>query len=73
VTTFVSQMAAAQKKDAASVEKDFFAHVRPSSLLKRFETPQEIANIVTFLCSPLAAGVNGASVRAEGGVVRTIA
>ncbi|HVS70710.1 MAG TPA: SDR family oxidoreductase [Phycisphaerae bacterium] len=73
VGTFVAQMAAAQKKEPAEIEKEFFAHVRPTSLLKRFETPEEIANVVTFLCSPLAAGVNGASIRAEGGVVKTIA
>ncbi|HVX85325.1 MAG TPA: SDR family oxidoreductase [Phycisphaerae bacterium] len=73
VGTFVAQMAAAQQKAPAEIEKEFFAHVRPSSLLKRFETPEEIANVVAFLCSPLAAGVNGASIRAEGGVVKTIA
>jgi NAD(P)-dependent dehydrogenase (short-subunit alcohol dehydrogenase family) len=72
VGTFVSQMAAAQKKSFEQVEKDFFAHVRPSSLLQRFETPEEIANVCAFLCSPLAAAINGASIRAEGGIVRSI-
>jgi NAD(P)-dependent dehydrogenase (short-subunit alcohol dehydrogenase family) len=72
VGTFVSQMAAAQKKSFEQVEKDFFAHVRPSSLLRRFETPEEIANVCAFLCSPLAAAINGASIRAEGGIVRSI-
>jgi NAD(P)-dependent dehydrogenase (short-subunit alcohol dehydrogenase family) len=73
VGTFVSQMATAQKKSAEQVEKEFFAHVRPSSLLQRFETPEEIGNVCAFLCSPLAAAINGASIRAEGGVVRSIA
>ncbi len=54
-------------------EKDFFKNARPTSLLKRFETPEEIAAVVAFVCSPLASSVNGASVRADGGVIRAIA
>jgi len=54
-----------------AIEKEFFKSVRPSSLLKRFETPDEIAAITTFLCSPLASATNGAAVRAEGGVLKS--
>jgi NAD(P)-dependent dehydrogenase (short-subunit alcohol dehydrogenase family) len=72
VGTFVSQMAAAQQKSPADVEKEFFQHVRPSSLLQRFETPEEIAAVCAFLCSPRAAAINGATLRAEGGIVRSI-
>jgi NAD(P)-dependent dehydrogenase (short-subunit alcohol dehydrogenase family) len=43
------------------------------SILKRFATPEEIASVVAFICSPLAAAINGAAVRADGGVVRSIA
>jgi NAD(P)-dependent dehydrogenase (short-subunit alcohol dehydrogenase family) len=50
-------------------EKEFFKSVRPSSLLKRFETPDEIARLVTFVCSPVASAINGAALRVEGGVV----
>ena len=54
------------------MEKEFFQHMRPSSLLKRFETVEEIAHMVTYLCSPLASGTTGAAVRVDGGVVRAI-
>ena len=50
-------------------EKEFFKSVRPSSLLKRFETPDEVARLVTFVCSPVASAINGAALRVDGGVV----
>lgn len=59
-------------KTRAEAEADFFAHARPSSLLKRFITPDEIANMVAYLSSPLAAATNGAAVLVDGGVVRSI-
>jgi NAD(P)-dependent dehydrogenase (short-subunit alcohol dehydrogenase family) len=54
----------------AEVEKEFFEKVRPSSLLKRYATPEEIATLVAYVCSPLASATNGAALRADGGVVR---
>ena len=72
VEGFVRDMAAHRSLSPAEVERDFFATVRPSSLLKRFETPGEIAAMATFLASPQAVGTNGAAVRVEGGVVRSI-
>ncbi|HSU60189.1 MAG TPA: SDR family NAD(P)-dependent oxidoreductase [Bryobacteraceae bacterium] len=72
VTEFVSRLAAASNADRGQVEKDFFEHARPSSILKRFEEPAEIAAVVAFICSPLASAINGAAVRADGGVVRSI-
>src|SRR5262245_37433240 len=51
-------------------EKEFFKMVRPTSLLKRFETPEEIANLVAFVCSPRASAITGAALRVDGGVVR---
>jgi NAD(P)-dependent dehydrogenase (short-subunit alcohol dehydrogenase family) len=54
----------------AEVEKEFFEKVRPSSLLKRFAQPEEIAPLVAYLCSPLASATNGAALRADGGIVR---
>ena len=53
-------------------ERDFFATARPSSLLQRFADPAEVAPLVAFLASPLSAATNGAALRAEGGVVRSI-
>jgi NAD(P)-dependent dehydrogenase (short-subunit alcohol dehydrogenase family) len=72
VEQFVEQMAAANKTDAAGVEAEFFKTVRPSSLLKRFATSEEVANLVTFVCSPLSVATNGAALRVDGGVVRSI-
>jgi NAD(P)-dependent dehydrogenase (short-subunit alcohol dehydrogenase family) len=46
--------------------------MRPSSLLQRFARPAEVAAMVAFLCSPLSSATNGAAVRADGGVVRSI-
>jgi NAD(P)-dependent dehydrogenase (short-subunit alcohol dehydrogenase family) len=72
VTEFVSNLASQQKMSATEFEKEFFKNARPSSILKRFIEPDEIANVVAFVCSPLASAINGASVRADGGVVRSI-
>jgi NAD(P)-dependent dehydrogenase (short-subunit alcohol dehydrogenase family) len=54
----------------AEVEKEFFDKVRPSSLLRRYATPEEVATMVAYVCSPLASATNGAALRCEGGVVR---
>ena len=72
VGTFVEQMARDRKITPEQMEKDFFEHARPSSLLKRFETVEEIASVVAFVCSPLASAVTGAAWRADGGVVSSI-
>ena len=72
VGQFVEGLAAQKKMSREAVEKDFFQHMRPTSLLQRFERPDEIAAVVTFVASPLASGINGAAVRVEGGVVRSI-
>ncbi|MEY2487210.1 MAG: hypothetical protein QOH39_2858 [Verrucomicrobiota bacterium] len=72
VTEFVASLAAESKMTPAEFEKEFFRSARPTSILKRFIEPDEIANVVAFVCSPLAAAINGAAVRADGGVVRSI-
>lgn len=72
VDDFVEGMAKQQKVAKAEIEKQFFASVRPTSLLKRFETPEEVAAVVVFVASAQAAAINGAAVRAEGGVIRSI-
>ncbi len=70
---FVAALAAQQKKTVETVEKEFFETARPSSLLGRFLTPQEVAAMVVFVSSDAASGVNGAALRVDGGVVRAIA
>jgi len=57
-------------KPFAEFEEEFFKTVRPGSLLKRFATTEEVANLVTYVCSPLSAATNGAALRVDGGVVQ---
>jgi NAD(P)-dependent dehydrogenase (short-subunit alcohol dehydrogenase family) len=57
-------------RSLAEVEKEFFEKMRPSSLLKRYASPEEVAPLVAYLCSPLSAATNGAALRADGGIVR---
>lgn len=71
VTQFVKELGQKQNKTPEQIEKEFFETVRPSSLIKRFTSSEEIANMVAFLCSPLSSATNGASVRVDGGIVRT--
>lgn len=70
VSEFVDALARKENVSKAEFEKEFFRTMRPSSLLKRFIKPEEVASVVTFVCSPEASAINGAAVRAEGGVVR---
>jgi NAD(P)-dependent dehydrogenase (short-subunit alcohol dehydrogenase family) len=73
VGSFVARMAADRGVDAATVEKEFFASTRPSSLLQRFATPDETAAMIVYACSAQASATTGAALRVDGGVVRTIA
>jgi NAD(P)-dependent dehydrogenase (short-subunit alcohol dehydrogenase family) len=72
VEQFVQDLAKGQGTDAATVEAEFFRTARPSSLLKRFATPEEVAALVVYVCSPRASATNGAALRVDGGVVRSI-
>jgi NAD(P)-dependent dehydrogenase (short-subunit alcohol dehydrogenase family) len=69
---FVEAMAKQQKKSRSIIEKEFFEHVRPSSLLKRFASVDEIAALATYLAGELSSATNGAALRADGGVVKAI-
>lgn len=71
VDEFVGSMAKAQNKTFKQVEEEFFAHVRPTSLLKRFITPEEVGSFVAYVASPLASATNGAALRVDGGVVKS--
>jgi len=69
VEEFVTQLSGGQPFEV--FEKAFIATIRPSSLIKRFATPEEVAGLVTFVCSPLASAITGAALRVDGGVVRS--
>ena len=71
VIDFVKGVAASEGKDQKAVEEDFFKTVRPTSLLQRFQDPMEIAQTIVFLASPLSSAINGAVLRADGGVVKS--
>ena len=72
VAEFLKKMAEEKGVSEAEIEAEFFLNVRPSSLLKRFATVEEVANMVVYVCSREASATNGAALRVEGGVVRTI-
>ena len=71
VGDFVQDMANASNKSFEQVEAEFFDHVRPTSLIKRFGTPQEVASLVAYVASPLASATTGAALRVDGGVVKS--
>ncbi len=69
---FVAAMARQQNKSKQQVEKEFFEHARPSSLIKRFATVDEVAAMVTYVAGELSSATSGAALRVDGGVVRAI-
>ena len=71
VGDFVADWAAKSGKTAQAVEDDFFKSARPTSLIKRFATTAEVAAMVTYAASPLAAATTGAALRVDGGVVKS--
>ena len=56
-------------KSFAEFEREFFQSVRPTSLIKRFATTEEVANLVTYVCSTRSSATSGAALRVDGGVV----
>ncbi|MFO0675604.1 MAG: SDR family oxidoreductase [Polyangiaceae bacterium] len=72
VGDFVRQLAATRGVSFEAMEKEFFSTARPSSLLQRFATVDEVANLVVYLASRAASATNGAAVRVDGGVVRSL-
>ena len=72
VETFIEGLAKDQNISPEQVEEEFFTQMRPSSLIQRFATTSEVAALVAFVASPVASAINGAALRVEGGVVRSI-
>ena len=71
VGDFVERLAAAEGRSFEEVEKEFFEKVRPTSLIRRFATPREVASLVAYIASPLASATTGAAVRVDGGVIKS--
>jgi NAD(P)-dependent dehydrogenase (short-subunit alcohol dehydrogenase family) len=72
VEKFLKDIAASRGITPETVEQEFFKNVRPSSLLQRFATTEEVASLVTYVASPLSSATNGAALRVEGGVINSI-
>jgi NAD(P)-dependent dehydrogenase (short-subunit alcohol dehydrogenase family) len=72
VGAFVADLAAVRGVDVPTVEREFFATARPSSIIQRFATPDEVAAMIAYVCSALASATTGAALRVDGGVVRSI-
>jgi NAD(P)-dependent dehydrogenase (short-subunit alcohol dehydrogenase family) len=71
VGDFVAAMASKSGKSAETVEREFFKTARPTSLLRRFATPEEVAAMVTYVASPVSSATNGAALRVDGGTIKT--
>ena len=66
-------MAKEQGIPQEQMEKEFIARHRPTSITRRLATPEEVANMVVYICSPLASATTGAALRVEGGLLRSVA
>jgi NAD(P)-dependent dehydrogenase (short-subunit alcohol dehydrogenase family) len=72
IVEFLEKMSTAKNPTPEQAEKEFFEKHRQSSLLQRLIEGEEVANFVAFIASPLSAATNGAALRAEGGLLRSI-
>jgi NAD(P)-dependent dehydrogenase (short-subunit alcohol dehydrogenase family) len=72
VGEFFAKLAREAGQTLAEADRDYFTHARPTSLLKRFIESAEVAAMVAYVCSPRASATNGAALRVEGGVVRSL-
>jgi len=73
VEDFLQAMARQTGTSAEQIASDFVKQHRSTSLLQRFASVEEVANMVVYVCSPQASATNGSALRVEGGIVRTIA
>jgi NAD(P)-dependent dehydrogenase (short-subunit alcohol dehydrogenase family) len=72
VGEFITRLARSRGVDAAEAEREFFATARPSSIIQRFATTDEVAAMIAYVCGEQASATTGAALRVDGGVVRAI-
>jgi len=72
IVDFLKSMSSKAEPTPKEAEREFFEKHRSSSLLQRLIDPREVANLTAFMASPLSSATNGAALRAEGGLVRSI-
>jgi NAD(P)-dependent dehydrogenase (short-subunit alcohol dehydrogenase family) len=73
VAQFIEDLGKQQGMNPAETERQFFETARPSSIIRRFATVDEVAAMVVYVASERASATTGASLRVDGGVVRSIA
>jgi NAD(P)-dependent dehydrogenase (short-subunit alcohol dehydrogenase family) len=73
VAEFFGKLAKEQGMSNGEMEKLFIAKNRPTSLIQRLASVEEVANLVVYVCSPQASATTGAALRVDGGVIRSIA
>jgi NAD(P)-dependent dehydrogenase (short-subunit alcohol dehydrogenase family) len=71
-TEFIKDLSKSGNISEKEVEQDFFKNMRPTSLLQRFASVDEVADTIAYFASPLSSATNGASIRVEGGLIRSI-
>jgi NAD(P)-dependent dehydrogenase (short-subunit alcohol dehydrogenase family) len=69
---FIAELAASRGASVEETEREFFRTARPTSILQRFATPDEVAAMIVYVCSAQASATTGAALRVDGGVVRAI-
>jgi NAD(P)-dependent dehydrogenase (short-subunit alcohol dehydrogenase family) len=71
IVDFVDALPASEGKTFAEFEREFFLKVRPTSLIKRFATTEEVASMVAFVASPKSSATTGAALRVDGGTIKS--
>jgi NAD(P)-dependent dehydrogenase (short-subunit alcohol dehydrogenase family) len=72
VEDFTAALGRESGQTAAEIEREFFVTARPTSLIKRFATPEEVAALVVYVASPLASATTGAALRVDGGTIKSV-
>jgi NAD(P)-dependent dehydrogenase (short-subunit alcohol dehydrogenase family) len=72
VVDFLDKLKGDQNLSQADMEAKLIAEGRPTSIIRRLATPEEVANMVVYVCSPQASATTGAALRVDGGVVRSV-